>query len=66
MPRKAYIADLKQLTSAADIEGISNVRSGEDDGEFCFKVEDAIGSLWEISALIPGKKQVKTLHTWPA
>jgi len=56
MPRKAYIADLKQLSSNSGVEGISHVRPGEDDGEFRFKVAPvANGPPYEISALIPGQ-----------
>jgi hypothetical protein len=57
MPRKAYIADLKRLSTdpASAIDGISDVRSGDDDGEFRFKVTPSgTGQPYEISALIPG------------
>ena len=57
MPRKAYIADLKQLSTepSCAVDGISDVRSGDDDGEFRFKVTlSGTGQPCEISALIPG------------
>lgn len=57
MPRKAYIADLKRLSTdpTSAIDGISDVRSGDDDGEFRFKVTPSGASQpYEISALIPG------------
>lgn len=57
MPRKAYIADLKRLSTdpASAIDGISDVRSGDDDGEFRFKVTSSGASQpYDISALIPG------------
>jgi hypothetical protein len=62
MPRKAYIADLKQLSSstANDIDGVSDIRSGDDDGEFRFKVAGE-GSQYEISALIPGRQYIHKL-----
>ncbi|KAE9985100.1 hypothetical protein EG328_007871 [Venturia inaequalis] len=56
MPRKAYIADLKRLSTdpASAIDGISDVRSGDDDGEFRFKVTSSGASQpYDISALIP-------------
>jgi hypothetical protein len=66
MPRKVYIADLKQLSSSSanDIDGISNIRSGDDDGEIRFSVSGD-GSQYEISALIPGKRYVLELLLYP-
>jgi hypothetical protein len=66
MPRKAYIADLKQLSSNAanDIDGILNICTGDDDGEFRFNVTGD-GSQYEISALIPGKRYADELLPYP-
>ena len=55
MPRKAYQADLKNAGKGVDLPGITQVRSGDDDGEFRIKITPEAGSPFEISALIPGK-----------
>jgi hypothetical protein len=68
MPRKAYIADLKRLSTdpSSAIDGISDVRSGDDDGEFRFKVTPlGTGQPYEISALIPGMHSAIALYSLP-
>jgi hypothetical protein len=62
MPRKAYVAHLKELGASSGVEGISDVCSGDDDGEFRFKVADGSGSQYEISALIPGMFSIPSIH----
>ncbi|TID16936.1 hypothetical protein E6O75_ATG09702 [Venturia nashicola] len=67
MPRKAYIADLKRLSKepASAIQGISDVRSGDDDGEFRFKVTTtATSQPYEISALIPDVSDYPGSHMY--
>ena len=56
MPRKAFIADLQKAVGGVVIAGISDVQTGNDDGEFTFLVKSATnGGTLELSALIPGK-----------
>jgi hypothetical protein len=38
MPRRAYIEHLNALKSSSNIDGVTNVRRGDDDGEFRFQV----------------------------
>ncbi|QDS68106.1 hypothetical protein FKW77_010146 [Venturia effusa] len=67
MPRKAYIADLKRLSTdpASAVNGISDVRSGDDDGEFRFKVTSLGASQpYEISALIPDVSDYPGSHMY--
>jgi ubiquitin-conjugating enzyme E2 Q len=56
MPRKAFVADLQKAVGGADgsIAGISDVQTGNDDGEFTFMCV-ADGQKLKISVLIPGK-----------
>jgi ubiquitin-conjugating enzyme E2 Q len=65
MPRRAYIADLQRLGAASGVDGISNVRAGDDDGEFRFIIalasEDA---SYEISALIPDVSEYPSGHEY--
>jgi ubiquitin-conjugating enzyme E2 Q len=53
MPRKAFVADLSKAVQGVSIAGISDVRAGNDDGEFTFQCV-ADGTKLEISALITG------------
>ena len=52
MPRRAYIADLQTLVQQTGIDGVSNVRQGQDDDEFrfCLSLDD--GTDVDISALV--------------
>jgi ubiquitin-conjugating enzyme E2 Q len=59
MPRKAYIADLKELTKDSSIPGVSKVRPGDDDGEFKFGLTLEDGGSVDISALILPSKYSK-------
>jgi ubiquitin-conjugating enzyme E2 Q len=53
MPRKAFIADLQKAVAGVSIAGISDVETGNDDGEFTFMCL-ADGQKLKISVLIPG------------
>jgi ubiquitin-conjugating enzyme E2 Q len=53
MPRKAFVADLRQAVEGVTIAGISDVQTGSDDGEFTFMCV-ADGQMLKISVLIPG------------
>jgi ubiquitin-conjugating enzyme E2 Q len=65
MPRRAYIADLQQLSNGSTVEGISNVRPGDDDGEFRFKISPpGEGASYEISALIPDVSEYPSGHEY--
>lgn len=53
MPRKAYVADLQKAVEGVSIAGISDVQTGNDDGEFTFTCV-ADGQQLNISVLVPG------------
>lgn len=53
MPRKAFIADLQKAVGGVSIAGISDVQTGNDDGEFSF-VCLADGERLKMTVLIPG------------
>jgi ubiquitin-conjugating enzyme E2 Q len=53
MPRKAFVADLSKAVESVSIAGISDVQTGNDDGEFTFTCV-ADGQELKISVLIPG------------
>jgi ubiquitin-conjugating enzyme E2 Q len=53
MPRKAFVADLQKAVEGVSIAGISDVKTGNDDGEFTFLCI-ADGQELRISVLIPG------------
>jgi len=58
MPRKAFIADLQKAVGAvSSIAGISDVQTGNDDGEFTFMCL-ADGQKLKISVLIPGTSHI--------
>jgi ubiquitin-conjugating enzyme E2 Q len=63
MPRKAFVADLQKAVDGASdaIAGISNVETGNDDGEFTFMC-DAGGQLLKISVLIPELSDYPSSH----
>ena len=54
MPRRQFIADLQRAIEAVPIAGVSDVRPGNDDGEFTFMCQ-ADGQKLNISVLIPGR-----------
>jgi|TARA_R110002003_G_scaffold70_12_gene6427 ubiquitin-conjugating enzyme E2 Q len=53
MPRRAFVADLAKAVAGVSIVGISDVETGNDDGEFTFTCV-ADGQKLKISVLIPG------------
>lgn len=53
MPRKAYVGDLQKAVEGVSIAGISDVQTGNDDGEFTFTCV-ADGQKLNISVLVPG------------
>lgn len=57
MPRKAFIADLKEAVSSSAVPGISDIHDGEEDGSFTFSFTPSIGESIpiKIQALVPGK-----------
>ena len=52
MPRRAYIADLQKLANESKVDGVSNVRQGQDDDEFRFSMALEDGTEVDISALV--------------
>lgn len=65
MPRRAYVADLQRLNSDSGVASISNVRSGDDDGEFRFTISPAgEDARYEISALIPDVSEYPSSHEY--
>jgi ubiquitin-conjugating enzyme E2 Q len=59
MPRKAFVADLQRAVEGVSIVGISDVETGNDDGEFTFMCV-ADGQKLKISVLIPGTFAIST------
>lgn len=53
MPRRQFVADLQSAVAGVSVTGISDVKSGDDDGEFKFQCV-ANGTKLELSVLIPG------------
>lgn len=66
MPRKAYLADLGELTNAATIHGISHVQAGALTGDFTFRVTTtAAGSGFQVSASVfPDLSEYPSGHTF--
>ena len=65
MPRRAYIADLQRLGGDSGVAGVSNVRAGDDDGEFRFTISPSGESAsYEISALIPDVSEYPSGHEY--
>lgn len=59
MPRKAFIADLQAATEVLDIDHLSSLRAGDEDGTITFKFHSQArpgpsASGVKISAIIPG------------
>jgi hypothetical protein len=53
MPRRQFVADLQRAIESGPTAGLSNIQSGNDDGEFTFMCE-ADSQKLNISVLIPG------------
>lgn len=53
MPRRQFVADLQSAVAGVSVVGISDVKPGDDDGEFKFQCV-ANGEKLELSVLIPG------------
>ena len=53
MPRKAFVADLKEAIKGFKKVNVSNVKAGEDDGQINFDYQHN-GISTEIVALVPG------------
>jgi ubiquitin-conjugating enzyme E2 Q len=65
MPRRAYIADLQQLAAKSGVGNISNVRAGDDDGEFRFAITTGDdNATYQISALIPDVSEYPSGHEY--
>ncbi|KAF2020785.1 hypothetical protein BU24DRAFT_8388 [Aaosphaeria arxii CBS 175.79] len=62
MPRKQFVADLCKAVEGVSVAGISNVRHGDDDGEFKFMCL-ANGGNFEVSVLIPELADYPSSHT---
>ena len=61
MPRRAYIDHLNGLKSGPSIDGVTNVRRGDDDGEFRFLVHLADNETpVDITALVLPCRSTKT------
>jgi hypothetical protein len=60
MPRKAFVADLQKAVEGVSIAGISDVETGNDDGEFTFMCV-ADGQKLRISVLVPGMSMTSTI-----
>jgi hypothetical protein len=54
MPRRQFVADLQKAIESGPTAGLSNIQSGNDDGEFTFMCE-ADGQKLNISVLIHGR-----------
>jgi hypothetical protein len=63
MPRKAFVADLSKAVESVSMAGISDVQTGNDDGEFTFTCV-ADGQELKISVLIPGMSSSLLLQQW--
>ncbi|KAH8730945.1 hypothetical protein GQ44DRAFT_823083 [Phaeosphaeriaceae sp. PMI808] len=61
MPRKAFVADLQKAVGGVSIAGISDVKTGNDDGEFTFTCV-ADGQKLSISVLIPELSDYPSSH----
>ena len=60
MPRKAFIADLQNTAENLDIEHLSDLKAGEEDGTITFRFHMEREPLpssqgVKISAIVPGK-----------
>lgn len=60
MPRKAFIADLQNTAENLDIEHLSDLKAGEEDGTITFRFHMERKPLptskgVKISAIVPGK-----------
>ncbi|KAK6537684.1 hypothetical protein TWF694_011858 [Orbilia ellipsospora] len=54
MPRRAFVADLQQVQEASPHSSVSNIKKGDDDGSFTFKITPSDGTRpVEVTALIP-------------
>lgn len=63
MPRKAFVANLNQAIADVHVDGISNVRKGEDDGEFSFDILPPTSrTAYKISALVPELSEYPSSH----
>ncbi|KAF1977629.1 hypothetical protein BU23DRAFT_527166 [Bimuria novae-zelandiae CBS 107.79] len=63
MPRRQYIADLKKAEEGVSIAGISNVKNGDNDGEFTF-VCFADGKPYKLLALVPEVSDYPSDHMY--
>ncbi|EPS45586.1 hypothetical protein H072_422 [Dactylellina haptotyla CBS 200.50] len=54
MPRKAFVADLQQVQASSPHSSVTNIKKGDDDGSFTFKVSpgDGIKPI-DVTAMIP-------------
>ncbi|KAI9791218.1 MAG: hypothetical protein M1816_004210 [Peltula sp. TS41687] len=66
MPRKAFIADLKEATSSTTIPSISDVQAGEEDGSFTFSFTPTIDETVpiKIQALVPDVSEYPSHHQY--
>lgn len=56
MPRKAFVADLEDLRGRDQINGISNIRAGQEGGEVIFSLATHTGGpKHEITVMLSGK-----------
>ena len=60
MPRKAFVADLQEAAKILDIDHLSSLKAGDEDGTITFKFHTqarptASDAGVKISAIIPGK-----------
>ncbi|KAF3942249.1 hypothetical protein ABW19_dt0202397 [Dactylella cylindrospora] len=54
MPRKAFVADLQQVQTQSPHASVTNIKRGDDDGSFTFKVGLPDGTkAIEVTAMIP-------------
>ncbi|KAF1911171.1 hypothetical protein BDU57DRAFT_112180 [Ampelomyces quisqualis] len=61
MPRRAFVADLQKAVEGVSIAGISDVQTGNDDGEFTFSCV-ADGQQLKISVLVPELADYPSSH----
>jgi ubiquitin-conjugating enzyme E2 Q len=63
MPRRQFVADLEQARNANLPPAITNLRAGEDDGQFVFQFTTASGSA-DITALVPDLGEYPKNHEY--
>lgn len=69
MPRRQFLADLQQAQSDVQLNGVRNIKIGDDDGQFQFEInaptsEDASPIALNITAMIPDPSEYPKTHQY--